>query len=178
VFSAATKTILLTCLLAVVSTAQTGRAFRSNVEIVVVPFTVVDTDGVAVAGLTREEFQIYDNDVRRPIESFWVDNDLPLTLGLVIDASESQKAQILEHRQTAIDLLQQILRPADRAFVISVDENVKMWVDLTASSARIRGNGEKPCRAIWRSLPAARECVIRRQSDIDLRIEPALECDL
>jgi len=103
-----------------------------------VPLTVVDANGAAVMGLTRDDFQVYDNDVRRPIESLWVDNDLPLTLAVVIDASESQKEQVAEHRRTAIDLLERILRPGDRAFVVSVDEGVRLWVDFTATIEDLR----------------------------------------
>ena len=124
----------------------------------VVPLTVVDANGIAVEGLTREEFQVYDNDVRRPIESFWVDNnDLPLTLGIVIDASESQKEQLSEHRQTAIDLVERILRAGDRTFVISVDEDVRLWVDLTGvtSTNLRRGIAGSPIDLF--GLPCARQ---------------------
>jgi VWFA-related protein len=58
-----------------------------------------------------------------------------LTLGVIIDASESQHAQLAEHRQTALELLDRILRPGDQAFVISVDSEVRLWADLTATSA-------------------------------------------
>jgi len=132
------KTILLTCVVATASLAQDAPAFRSNVEIVVVPLTVVDAKGLAVAGVKRDEFHVFDNDVRRPIENLWVDDDSPLTLGVIIDASESQKEQVAEHRQTAIELLQRILRPGDRTFVISVDENIRLWVDLTEATLDIR----------------------------------------
>jgi Ca-activated chloride channel family protein len=130
--------ILLACVFATESLPQNVPAFRSNVEIVVVPFTVVDANGVAVEGLTRDDFHVYDDDVRRPIENLWIDHDLPLTLGVIIDASESQKEQLSEHRQTAIELFQRILRPGDRTFVISADENIRLWVDLTAATADAR----------------------------------------
>jgi Ca-activated chloride channel family protein len=92
---------------------------------------VVNASGVAVGDLTRDEFQVYDNDVRRPVESLWLDADLPLTLGVIIDASEGQKEQLSEHHRTAAELLQRILRLGDRAFVISVEEDVRLWADLT-----------------------------------------------
>jgi VWFA-related protein len=130
--------ILWACVLATQSPAQDGPAFRSNVEIVAVPLTVVDANGVAVGNLTRDEFQVYDNDVRRPIENLWADNDLPLTLGVIIDTSESQKEQISEHRQTAIELLERIMRPGDRAFVISVADDIKLWADVTEAGADLR----------------------------------------
>jgi Ca-activated chloride channel family protein len=129
------KAIFLPCFFATVSLPQAGPAFRSNVEIVVVPCAVVNANGVAVRDLTRDEFQVYDNDVRIPIRNLWIDNDLPLSIGVVIDASESQKQLVSEHHQTALEFLKRILRPVDRVFVISVDQNVRLWVDLTEAGA-------------------------------------------
>ena len=64
--------------------AQTG-VFHANSEIVVVPLAVVDENGSAVDGLTRGDFQVFDNGVRRTIQNFWVDSSMPLKLGIVID---------------------------------------------------------------------------------------------
>lgn len=136
--STAGSTILLACAVAVTSYSQTVPAFRSNVELVAIPCTVVDAHGAAVSGLTRDEFRVYDNGVQRKIENLWLDTDQPLTLGVIIDASESQQEQFAEHRQTALELLERILRPGDRAFVISVDQDVRLWVELTDSQAEIR----------------------------------------
>ena len=63
---------------------------------------------------------------------------MPLTLGIFIDSTESQKDQHAEHRQTAIELLQRILRPGDQFFVISVDQEIRSWADLTKASAGLR----------------------------------------
>jgi Ca-activated chloride channel family protein len=123
---------------AIASYSQTTPAFRSNVDLVTVPCAVVDAQGKAVDGLTRDDFRVYDNGVRRTIENLWLDTDLPLTLGVIIDASASQQEQLAEHRQTALELLERILRRGDRAFVISVDEDVRLWADLSSSSADLR----------------------------------------
>jgi len=156
--------IFLACALAAAALSQDRPPFRSNVEIVVVPCTVINASGAAVGDLKRDDFHVYDNDVRRPVESLSMDNDLPLTLGVIIDASESQKEQISEHRQTAAELLQRILRPGDRAFVISVDQDVRLQFDLTDASADIRqhladglGNlfGE-PCAKRQSNIPGLR----------------------
>jgi Ca-activated chloride channel family protein len=129
---------LLTCILAGVLRSQDGAAFHSSVEIVLVPCTVVNENGVAVTDLAKDEFRVYDNGVRRPIKNLWVDANLPVTIGVIIDASESQKENIAEHRQTVKELLARILRPGDRAFVISVEEESRLWVDLTDSADEIR----------------------------------------
>jgi len=134
------NTIFLVCILATASLSQNGPAFRSNVEIVVASCAVVDAMGAPVRGLTRDEFRVYDNGIPRVIENLWIDTDEPLTLGVIIDASESQKQQLSEHRQTAVELLKRILRPGDHAFVLSVDEDVRLRMDLTGASVDLRSH--------------------------------------
>lgn len=159
----------LACLLGCAALSQTAGhqnepAFRSNVEIVVIPCAVVDTNGAAVGNLTRDDFRVYDNDTRRAIESFWIDDDQPLTFGVLIDASESQKEQLSEHKETASGLLERILRPGDRAFVISVDEDVRLWADLAGPSSDVRtqlagipgGLFGQPCAKRPSSMPGVR----------------------
>jgi Ca-activated chloride channel family protein len=132
------NTVLLVVILSVSATAQDGPAFHSNLDIAVVPFTVLDGNGAVVSGLSRQDFRVYDNDVRRTIQSFAVDHDIPVTLGVLIDASESQADQIAEHRRTAIGLLDRIMRPGDRTFVLSVKEDVRLWVDLSSTATGVR----------------------------------------
>lgn len=127
--------VLLAFTLAVISRAQDEQTFRSKVEIVAVPFTVVDASGVAVSNLTRDELRVYSDNVRLPIANLWIDNNLPLTIGVIIDSSESQEEYTSEHRLTAARLLRQILRPGDRFFVISADEDIRLSVDLTKATA-------------------------------------------
>jgi Ca-activated chloride channel family protein len=154
----------MTFAFAVASYSQTVPAFRSNDEFVAVPCAVVGAHGAAVNGLTRDEFRVYDNGVRRTIENLWLDTDLPLTLGVIIDASDSQQEQLAEHRQTALELLERILRPGEEAFVISVDSEVRLWADLTATPAELRkqldglpgGLFGQPCPKRQQSAPGLR----------------------
>jgi len=128
----------LTVALAAAGYSQIAPAFRSNVEVVAIPCAVVDERGASVSGIQREEFSVFDNGVRRIIENLWVDTDAPLTLGVIIDASESQRDQLEDHRRTALALLDRILRPGDQAFVISVDTEVRLWADLTTTSREVQ----------------------------------------
>jgi Ca-activated chloride channel family protein len=167
----------LAFVLATVSSPQDVPAFRSNVEIVLVPLTVVSANGIAVGDVTRDEFRVYDNDVRRPIENLWVDTDLPLTLGVIIDASESQKEQVAEHRQTATALLERILRPGDRAFLIGVDEDVRVWVDLTEATADLRRQMAASHGPLFGEPCAKQKACGGFKIDLRVRIESIVGCN-
>jgi VWFA-related protein len=130
------KVIGLACALATVLLPQRVPSFRSNVEIAVVSCAVLDANGAAVRDLTRGDFQLYDNDVRRPIKNLWVDSTM--TLGVIIDASESQSDQLSEHVRSAEELLEKILHHGDRAFIVYAGEEVRLWADVTDSIATIR----------------------------------------
>jgi hypothetical protein len=68
------------------SRPQKGLAFRANVEIVTVPFTVVDANGAAVGNLTRGNSACMLMVSRQKVLKRPWDNDLPLTVGVIIDS--------------------------------------------------------------------------------------------
>lgn len=117
-------------LVACAAFSQDVAEFRSHLELVVIPCAVVDSGGSRVHSLTREDFRVFDNDVPRIVSYFSHDDDQPLTLGILIDDSESQSDLVTEHRRTVFELLRNILRRDDSAFVISVGENVRLYRDL------------------------------------------------
>lgn len=122
--------------------SQDAPEFRSHVELVVIPCAVVDAAGSPVHGLTREDFRIFDNGVPRIVSYFAQDDDQPVTLGILIDGSDSQHNLLSEHRRTVFELLHRLLRPNDSAFVISIGEDVRLYRDLTLTEMESFG---EPC---------------------------------
>jgi len=98
------KRALLGSFLTCAALSQDPPAFRSQVELVAIPCAVVDLRGAAVYNLNREDFRVFDNDVPRIVSYFSRDDDHPLTLGILIDDSDSQSELVEEHRRTALDL--------------------------------------------------------------------------
>ena len=137
-----TRRVILGGLLACAVFSQDPPAFRSHVELVAIPCTVVNAAGAPVYGLTREDFRVFDNDVPRIVSYFSQDDDQPVTLGVLIDESDSQQHLLSEHRRTVFDLLHRILRPSDSAFVISIGEDVRLYRDLTLTEMESFG---EPC---------------------------------
>jgi VWFA-related protein len=129
-------------LLACTAFSQDAPEFRSQVELVAIPCTVVDAVGSPVHDLTREDFRVFDNDVPRIVSYFSHDDDQPVTLGILIDDSDSQHDLLSEHRRTVFELLHRMLRSSDSAFVISIGEDVRLYRDLTLTEMEPFG---EPC---------------------------------
>src|SRR5262245_43902765 len=59
-----------------------------DVELVQLPVSVVDKNGLPVLGLRKEYFSVYEDKVQQNIVLF-KQEDIPISVGLVIDASGS-----------------------------------------------------------------------------------------
>ena len=95
-------------------------------ELVTLPVTVVDADGRFVTGLGREQFTVYDDGEPQPIE-FFSSEDLPLTIGLVVDSSASMNV----HRNNvtaAAAAFAAMSDPLDEFFTVHFNEHV--WLGL------------------------------------------------
>src|SRR6476646_10451317 len=87
---------LLFCFFALPATAQDQPSFKSgSAELVVLPVVVTDKQGKFVSDLTTGQFTVFDNGRRMPIE-FFTNEDTPVTIGLVVDASGSMRSKIGE----------------------------------------------------------------------------------
>jgi Ca-activated chloride channel family protein len=114
--------------------------FRTRVEEVNLIFTVTDKRGKFVKDLTQDQFKILDNN-RPPKEvlNFEAQTDLPLRLGLLIDASNSIRDRFLFEQQAATEFLQEIIRiSTDKAFVLAFDEVWDLIQDFTNDLGMLR----------------------------------------
>ena len=102
-----------------------------DVRLVRVACTVIRGNGQVVTGLTQKDFQLRDRGVPQEVRYFWRENDLPLTVGLVVDISGSQMKNLAKHRATIRQFLKQVLRPGDRAFLVTVATHVRLLRDFT-----------------------------------------------
>jgi Ca-activated chloride channel homolog len=98
-----------------------------------VVFTVTDRHGKFVKDLKQHDFRILDNNLPpRQVTSFEAETNLPLRVGLLIDASNSIRDRFLFEQQAATEFLHQIIRPkGDRAFVLAFDEVWDLTQDFT-----------------------------------------------
>jgi VWFA-related protein len=95
-------------------------------DLVILPLTVVDRNGAFVTGLRQEDFTIYDNGEPRAIQ-FFTSEDLPATIGLVIDSSGSMRERG-EQIAAAVTAFGSLAHPLDEYFIVSFNERV--WLGL------------------------------------------------
>jgi len=112
-------------------TPQTAPVFSVDVQLVNVAFSARGPSGNLVSGLTKDDFELYEDGVRQEIRNFSRDLDTPLALGLIIDRSGSQEGLEGQNLETAAAFLRRILRPQDRALVIGFGNRIKLLHDFT-----------------------------------------------
>jgi VWFA-related protein len=118
--------------------AQDTTIFSTDVRVVSLFATVRDPQGHVVPNLTQEDFTLEEDGRPQAIRYFSRESGLPLTLGLLIDTSVSQRRVLAEERSASYRFLTQVLRPdKDRAFVIHFDRVVELLQDLTASRDKL-----------------------------------------
>ena len=103
-----------------------------RVDEVNVVFTVTDKRGKFVKDLKQNDFQVVDDNRPGAIRSFRSETNLPLRVGLLIDASNSVRDRFKFEQEAAIEFLNQIIRSNfDRAFVIGFDTTPEVTQDFT-----------------------------------------------
>jgi len=98
-----------------------------------VVFVVTDKHGRRVTDLKQNDFQILD-DSKPPseIRSFHAETNLPLQVGLLIDASNSVRDRFKFEQESAIEFLNQTVHPRkDIAFVVGFDVTPEVTQDFT-----------------------------------------------
>lgn len=110
---------------------------RVNVNLVNVSFSVRDSRGALVGDLTKDDFEVLEDAVPQKIAFFSRSSDIPLTLGLIVDASGSQDHFSQQHKHDLEVFLQDVLRPNDRAFMLCFGNHLRLVSDFTQSSSQI-----------------------------------------
>jgi VWFA-related protein len=118
--------------------AQQEPKFSADVKVVSVYATVRNKKGQIVNDLAKDDFAIQEDNHPQTIRYFSRETDLPLTLGLLIDTSGSQRRVLPDESHASYRFLQQVLREdKDMAFVIHFDREVELLQDLTNSRKKL-----------------------------------------
>ena len=113
---------------------QDKPTFSTGVKVVNLFANVRNKNGQIVKDLTKDDFLLDEDGRAQVISYFSQESDLPLTLGLLVDTSGSQRRLIGEERSASYRFFEQVLRPEkDVAFVIHFDFETELLQDITSS---------------------------------------------
>ncbi len=109
-----------------------------NVKVVTMAVTVRDKHGAIVPNLTKDDFSLTEDGRPQVIKYFNHDTNLPLTLGLLVDTSMSQRNVLDSERSASQHFLDQMMTNAhDRAFLIQFAGEVDLLADITADKGKL-----------------------------------------
>ncbi len=100
-----------------------------NVDLVVIHTTVVDKNGKFISGLKKENFKLFEDSVAQNIVSF-SQEDVPVSMGIVIDTSGSMRNKFDDVTKAALALMR-ASNPDDEVFLIGFNEEVQLVEDYT-----------------------------------------------
>jgi Ca-activated chloride channel homolog len=114
-----------------------GRAqepqIKVKVNLVSVSFVARDERGALVDDLTQDDVDVFEDAVPQKISYFAKSADIPLTLGLIVDASGSQDHFAKQHKDDLEVFFRDVLGPRDRVFLIGFGNHIRLVSDFSAS---------------------------------------------
>ena len=111
---------------------------KVRINVVQLFFNVKDKHGSLIPNLTKDDFEIQEDGTPQTVKYFAAESNLPLTLGILIDSSGSQRNVIDMEKEVGGAFLRQILTEKDESFVISFDITVDLLQDFTRDVHRLQ----------------------------------------
>jgi VWFA-related protein len=120
------------------ASAQQQPVFSTDVKVVNVLATVRDKKGAIITDLTQDDFSIVEDTHPQTIRYFARETDLPLTIGLMVDTSASQRRVLDAERGASFRFLDQVLREnKDQVFIMQFDSAVQLRQPLTSNRRQL-----------------------------------------
>jgi Ca-activated chloride channel family protein len=114
--------VVLASTVVVPGAAQTPR-FRARTDAVTVAVTVTDSVGRIITGLTKDDFEVFEDGIREEISQF-TDARVPVSMGVVLDSSDSMRGEGMADARGAVDrFVGELLDGDDEAFVATFNHS-------------------------------------------------------
>jgi len=114
------------------------QTYRVSVDLVNVLCSVFDRDTNSfVTNLTRDDFSVYEDGKKQEIKNFARETNLPLTIAMLIDTSDSVAPKLKFEQEAAISFFLSVLREKDRAMLMEFDTGVTLLQDFTGDPNKL-----------------------------------------
>lgn len=130
---------LVSVFVAAVVAAPAAQTFRARVDTVQVTVTVADANGRLITGLARDDFEIFEDGVPQAITVF-TNERVPVSLGVLLDASDSMRGQRMADARGAVDrFVAALLEGGDEAFVAAFNHQPRLVAPWTRPPSALEG---------------------------------------
>jgi Ca-activated chloride channel family protein len=133
--------VAIVCIAGLHSYSQTPQALptiKVDVDLVLIDATVTDQEGRYVSGLGQDLFEIYEDRVQQKIEYF-TKEDVPVSVGIIFDASGSMQEMLPLSHAAAVSFLNQG-SPQDEYFLVEFNDRPHVTVDFTSDIAELENH--------------------------------------
>ena len=117
---------------------MTGGFEQVEVDLVEFLATVTDSDGRPVVDLEPSDFRVLEEGVDQVIRQVETLENVPLTVGLLMDTSSSMEEALDESLEAAARFFDEVLKEGDSATFLSFNHEPRLMVPLTTSTERLR----------------------------------------
>ena len=131
--------LLSLTLLVWIADSVAAQVFRARVDLVQVTASVRDAEGRLVGDLTLEDFEVFEDATLQTVTQF-ERGRVPVSLGVLLDVSESMYGQRMSDAAFALDrFLVDLLRPSDEAFLVVFNHDPTLAEPWTEGPASLGG---------------------------------------
>ena len=121
-------------------TAQSPAVFKAETHLIDTTVSIHDADGSLIPDISKDDLTVIEDGVVQTIRFFSPADQLPLSIGLVLDESGSQEKFEKAHEKDLEAFLARILRPQDKAFAVCFGNHLRLVSDWTSDTTAITGN--------------------------------------
>ena len=118
------------------SYSQHPTTLKVDVNLVLVPVTVTDGESRYVSGLEAGNFQLWEDNVEQEILHASTE-DVPISVGIILDVSGSMKDKLGVARDAATTFLRAVMNTDDEFFFLDFADRPRVAVDFTTEIPRI-----------------------------------------
>ena len=119
-----------------------SRPMRVDVELALVNVTVTDVHNHPIIGLHQDSFRLFEDNIEQEM-IYFSSEDVPVSLGLILDVSGSMADKLNKVRDAAVQFLKSA-NPRDEFFAVLFADHAELASDFFQNADNLEGHARIP----------------------------------